>query len=220
MDIPQPHGRLLTAITDYVASSPHPQVQRFRHNVSRWGNLFIDVEPVELPAIAELNGAGAAVDDTVRELLAALLMQRHALRWEQSYTRADDWITDEMLQGYAWTDVIGAQGPFVSDRVRAAFGVWGAGIDYPAHYHAVEELYVVLAGRADFRVDGELPRHATSGDVIHIPSNRVHGFATGSDAIVLLGLCQNGDLREKSKPVKRKCASESAARTSSSDRQS
>ena len=203
MNVPQLDSRLLRATTDYVASSHHQDVRRFRHNVSHWGSRFIEVEPVALPAVDTLGNVSTAVDETVRELLTALLVQRYKLKWEQTYTRDDAWITDEMLHGYAWTDIIGAHGPFVSDRVRAAFGVWGPGIDYPAHCHAVEELYVVLAGSADFHFDSQLLPRATSGDVIYIPSNKVHGFATQHESIILLALCQNGDLREKSKPAGR-----------------
>jgi quercetin dioxygenase-like cupin family protein len=154
-----------------------------------------------MPVIDSLGIVSSAIGDDVRELYEALAARRYGLKWEQSYTRDDEWITEAMLEGYAWTDVIGVHGPFVSEGVRAAFGVWGPRIVYPAHYHAFEELYIVLAGNGVFRLDGEPVRHAASGDVVHIPSRKVHGFSTADEPLVLLGLCQNGDLREKSRPA-------------------
>ena len=120
------------------------------------------------------------------------------LRWEQSYTREQQLVPEAMLDGYCFAEVIGKRGPFVSERIRAGIGLWGPAIDYPPHRHQAEEVYVVLAGSADFLLDDNPPLRESAGAVIPVTPNRLHGFCTREELLVVFYLWQAGDLRQTS----------------------
>lgn len=72
---------------------------------------------------------------------------------------------------------------------------------YPNHHHQAEELYMIVAGSAVFRVAEDAPRRCEAGDVVHVTPNQVHGFETREQPLGVLYVWRNGDLRETSKFV-------------------
>ena len=106
-----------------------------------------------------------------------------------------------MLAGYGFAEVVGKHGPFVSERVRAGIGVWGPNIDYPAHRHEAEEIYVIAGGSAEFRLGDEGEEETVvkrAGDAVYVRSMLTHGFRTLSEPLAVFYVWQAGDLREKS----------------------
>ena len=102
-----------------------------------------------------------------------------------------------MLANYGYAEVIGMQGPFCSHKVRAGIAVYGSWIDYPSHRHQAEEIYVVLAGGARFRIEGSEPVTRRAGEVIYHAPLVSHGLHTGEEPLVIFYLWHGGDLREK-----------------------
>ena len=90
------------------------------------------------------------------------------------------------LDNYAYFELIGPTGHFRSDQCSAFIGYWGPGLFYPAHHHASEELYFVLAGHALFESDGDSP--ATLGPAAHRfhASHQPHAMTTTYSAILTL----------------------------------
>ena len=136
-----------------------------------------------------------------RPLIEAFETHKASRKWEQSYSKADGVVGDDMLSGYGFAEVIGKHGPFVSDRVRSGIGVWGPGIDYPSHRHAAEEIYVILGGSAEFRMD-EAPDQQVfrkrASESVYVTSMRTHAFRTLEEPLCVFYIWQAGDLREKS----------------------
>jgi mannose-6-phosphate isomerase-like protein (cupin superfamily) len=190
--------RLLYAILSFVAGHPAPEVRLFRDDLAHWGDEWVGVAPQGLPASETLlQTLDLAAPDT-RGLLAAFARDRTSRKWEQSYTKADAVVGDDMLSGYGFAEVIGKLGPFVSTRVRAGIGVWGPGIDYPPHRHQPEEVYLVLGGSADFYLEGRAPRLCRAGAAIHVTPMLTHGFRTLSEPLAVFYIWRAGDLRERS----------------------
>ena len=104
-----------------------------------------------------------------------------------------------MLAGYGFAEIIGQRGPFVSDRIRAGIAIWGPDIVYPRHQHEAEEVYVVLAGSAGFKIGSGGETWRGVGDVIFVESNTPHGFRTTGQSLVVFYLWQAGDLRQQSR---------------------
>lgn len=193
--------RLLDAILGFVARHPHPSVRRFRDGVARWGRDWRGVEPRHLPAADTLAAALSHTTPETHSLAALFEREKASRHWEQSYTKADGVVGEDMLSGYGFAEIIGKQGPFVSTGVRSGIGVWGPRISYPPHRHRAEEVYVLLAGSADFQLGaGEEARieRRNAGDAVHVPSLLTHGFRTAEDPLVVFYIWQTGDLREKS----------------------
>ncbi|HKJ51897.1 MAG TPA: dimethylsulfonioproprionate lyase family protein [Gammaproteobacteria bacterium] len=189
---------LLEAVRDFALGHPHPDVARFGDAMTHWGDDWRAVGAQYLPAAELLSAALADAAEETYDLLALFERHRRELRWEQSYRREDALVPEEMLDGYGFAEIIGQRGPFVSERIRAGIGVWGPGIVYPLHRHRAEEVYIPLAGTAEFVVGETAETTRTVGDVVHVDSGRAHGFRTTDRSLVVYYLWQAGDLRQTS----------------------
>ncbi len=193
------YDRLLSGLMSYVEEHEHDDVQRFKAGVANWGSDWSGATPSDLPATRYLEQTLGSPD--THPLVTLFNEERTHLKWEQSYTKSDGLVGDDMLAGYGFAEVIGKRGPFVSTRVRSGIGVWGPDIDYPLHRHAAEEVYIVLAGSARFQLGkdaGAGPAMRRAGDVVYVPSMLTHGFHTADEPLVVFYIWQAGDLREKS----------------------
>jgi len=192
--------RLLDATLAYVVEHADRRFDPFRDAVTHWGERWNGVAPVHLPASDLLADAlpRAESGTAERALMSLYVEERASRRWEQSYTAADETVGADMLAGYGYAEIVGKCGPFLSKRVRAGVGVFAAGVDYPAHRHQAEEIYVVLAGSGTFRLGGRPPERQTAGAVVHVAPGRVHGITMTTEPLAVLYLWRGGDLREKS----------------------
>ncbi|MGI9405720.1 MAG: dimethylsulfonioproprionate lyase family protein [Hyphomicrobiaceae bacterium] len=192
------YDQLLAAILAFVADHHDPGVAPFKENMAGWGTEWSGGARTYLEAARFLTPALASTTPGTHALAALFEEYRHALKWEQSYRRADNLVGEDMLNGYGFVEVVGKNGPFMSTKVRAGIGVWGPGIDYPVHNHAAEEVYVPLAGSADFTLANGPYETRRAGDAIHVTSNLRHGFRTTDQPFAVFYIWQAGDLREKS----------------------
>ncbi len=196
----EPEVRLRDALLAFVEGRSDPALQRFKAGLAGWGHQRIAVAPCHLPAAELLAPARAQATAETAALLDLVADAAPALKWEQSYSKADGVVGDDMLAGYGFAELIGTLGPFVSSKVRCGIGIWGPQIDYPDHRHQAEEVYLPLAGRAAFRLDGETAVRGV-GEAVYVPSLLVHGFRTFEAPLVLVYIWQSGDLRQKSRFV-------------------
>ena len=187
---------LLEAIQRYGLENQDPAIDRFRNSIRNWGDDWVDVERTQLPAANALEAALEQAHPSAQGLLVTFLQHRQRLRWEQSYKKSDGVVSDAMLASYGFCEILGKQGPFVSERIRAGIGIYGPGIEYPMHRHHPEEIYIVLAGTADFMIGAAAGLRKSPGDVVFMKSNTPHGFRTGDETLVVYYLWQGGDLRE------------------------
>lgn len=189
---------LLDCVREFALSHPHPAVQGFRESMRDWGDDWLAVEQTHLPAADFLGAAIPTGNRQTRALLETFERHKNRLRWEQSYRKEDNLVPDTMLEGYAFAEIIGKQGPFVSNRIRAGIGIWGPHIVYPRHQHRAEEIYIVLAGAAEFKIGEADETSYKTGDVVPVESNAWHGFRTTDQILVVYYLWQAGDLRQTS----------------------
>ena len=190
---------LLNAMCGFALDHPHPDLDRFKASMRDWGESWQAVNPVYLPAADYLGEANSSTNPQTHTLVALFERHRNRLRWEQSYRKEEGLVPDAMLAGYAFAEIIGQRGPFVSERIRAGIGIWGPQLDYPRHQHEAEEIYVVLAGCAAFKVGSAREAWHSTGEVVYVESNTPHGFRTTEQGLVVYYLWQSGDLRQQSK---------------------
>jgi len=173
-----PHPSLVALRQAFVdhAVAYAPDIQAF------CGAMLAD----DLPAIEvtpQRGPAMALIDDLVAETCAAthpiVDAVKHAsghVAWRQSYTIEDPGFDADYLQNYGWFNLIAPSGPFVSDTMRLSVGYWGQGLSYPRHWHAPEEIYLVLAGRAVFMSEGRAEVDGGPGATIAHDSNQPHAI--------------------------------------------
>ena len=190
---------LLDAVCSFTLDHPHPDLDRFKTSMLDWGETWQAVTPAYLPAAEYLDAANKPTNPQARTLIDLFERHKNRLRWEQSYRKDEGLVSDAMLDGYGFAEIIGQRGPFVSERIRAGIGIWGPHIDYPRHQHEAEEIYVVLAGCAEFKVGSTRETWRNTGEVVYVESNTPHGFRTNAQGLVVYYLWQSGDLRQQSK---------------------
>lgn len=193
--------RLLVTIQEFVAAHEHPGVRCFQDAIANWGTEWTAITPQHLPAADMLSETLSHTTEETHALVALFEAEKATRKWEQSYTAADNLVGDDMLAGYGFAEVIGKFGPFLSTRVRSGIGVWGPDIIYPPHRHQAEEVYVVLAGEAEFVLaqgNDQSRTTRSAGEVIHVPSLRTHGFRTRDKPLVVFYIWQDGELRQTS----------------------
>jgi mannose-6-phosphate isomerase-like protein (cupin superfamily) len=189
---------LLESVSDFTLEHPHPQVADFKPAMRNWGTDWQATSAEYLPAGDILADAEKRCDASARYLMRTFARHKRHLHWEQTYRKQDGLVSEAMLAAYGFAEIIGLCGPFVSDRIRAGIAVWGAQVDYPQHQHQAEEIYIVLAGSAEFSFDNNTAEMRRAGDVVFVESNRRHGFRTTDESLVVLYLWQAGDLRQTS----------------------
>ena len=185
--------RLLDAIQAFVATHPDPGVQRFRDGVADCGSEWTPVAPRHLHAADTLTRALPLAAAGTRALASLFEREKASRKWEQNFAKVDAVTDDAMRAGYGSVEIIGKCGPFVSGRVLAGIGVWGPNIAYPPHQHPAEEVYVVLAGGAEFLLgegDEASWTKRRAGDVVHVPSMMAHGIRTRRDPLAVFYMWQ------------------------------
>jgi mannose-6-phosphate isomerase-like protein (cupin superfamily) len=190
---------LLDAVRNFALDHPHPEIARFKASMRAWGDTWQAVTPAYLPAADFLRATSVSADPRTEALLTVFERHKKRLRWEQSYKKEEGLVPDAMLAGYGFAEIIGQQGPFVSERIRAGIGIWGPDIVYPGHQHKAEEVYILLTGSAEFTVGAAAEIRQSAGDVVYVESNTPHGFRTTGQSLVVYYLWQAGDLRQQSK---------------------
>jgi mannose-6-phosphate isomerase-like protein (cupin superfamily) len=188
--------KLLDAVCDFGLMQTDPAVEKFKPAIAEWGEDWIDVGQAYLPAANLLNDAIINGNSQTQGLLETFARHKDRLYWEQSYKKEDDVVSDAMLAAYGFAEIIGKQGPFVSERIRAGIGIYGSNIVYPRHQHQAEEIYIVLAGSAEFKIGAAEEARRSTGDVVYVESNTPHGFRTNDQSLVIYYLWQAGDLRQ------------------------
>jgi hypothetical protein len=123
------------------------------------------------------------------------------LEWRQTYS-ADDFGA-AFLERYGWTELIGLRGPIASERIACGFLMLGPGIDYPAHAHEAEELYLPLAGTALWRRDeSDFVSRRPGAPIVHRPWEP-HAVRTQAEPLLALYVWRGGELAAKSKIIGR-----------------
>lgn len=125
-------------------------------------------------------------DDAMIALVRELRQQQHELRWTQNPNYVAHEPTPGFLQNYAYAEIIGAKGTLLSKNLLLGVMLLGPHTLYPTHEHPASEVYVVLAGNANWQRDGgEWVLHPPNQPIYHAPWVR---HATQTQAEPLLAL--------------------------------
>ncbi len=132
----------------------------------------------------------------------ALISQHHtacttALRdcasqahWRQTYKNSG--IDQDFMDRFGCYTIIGPTGPFHSEQMRAWVVYMPAQLWYPFHHHPGEEMYLTLAGQAQFLAQGEPDKTMTEGDTSHHKPNQPHATRTEDTPFLAYVVWRNG----------------------------
>ena len=193
------HAEILAIMEWMVCESNNPHVQKFKDGFHHLRERWLDVGCKVLPVTCLLNQIHPDAETHAGKLLSQLISNRESLFWEQTYTKEDGVVGDSLLSAYAFCEISGRRGPFVSERLRSGIGVWGPSVEYPLHWHEAEEIYWILSGTARFQIGRGQPKSLRKSDeIIFVSSSLPHSFETCDEPLVMFYLWQGGDLRQVS----------------------
>jgi quercetin dioxygenase-like cupin family protein len=170
-----------------------PVLQRF---LTEWPHESAQraVTPQQVPAVrwlADLVQDDAAIGAALVRRLAA---NAAGLAWRRSYSPA--LVGERFYENYGYTELAGLLGPVDSERLACGVLIVGPGLVYPPHRHEAEEIYVPLAGRAEWRRGGQPWRSHAAGTVIHHARHESHAMRTADQPLLALYLWRSRNLRQ------------------------
>ena len=150
------------------------------------------IHPFHIPA-ADLmtQDKGLTCQTELSSLRDAIIAAGPHAQWRETYKGT--WISDDFMQRFGCYCIIGEGGPYVCAQNSAYMVYMPKGLDYPLHHHPAEEMYYIIAGEAEFRIKGEVPKRLGSGDHVFHPSNAPHATRTYNAPMLALVLWR-GDL--------------------------
>ncbi len=166
----------------FLADWPLPTAQR-------------EVVPVTLPVVAWFGAAAQAAPagplGTLARRLAAAVP---ALAWRQTYRPGD--AAASFLERYGFCELLGAAGPVPCAALAGGVLLLGPGTHYPAHRHPAEELYVPLAGAAEWQRGNAPFALRRPGEAIFHASGEPHAMRTRMEPLLAFYLWRGDGLAE------------------------
>ena len=151
------------------------------------------LDPAELPACAYLRSAlelGVAGSETL--IAKGLARLAHRLRWTYGYPPHSGY--PGLEKRIAFTQVLGSGAIWPSERMLLGFTLIAPHTNYPAHAHPAIELYLVVAGTAEWQLGDAPAAIRTPGSVIVHPSGAPHAMTTHAEPLLALFIWR-GDLQ-------------------------
>lgn len=140
----------------------------------------IDVTPHRIP-VADLFENEKKLADA-HPLAAAFINTSPLARWRETYKNTH--AGADFLDRFGCYALIGDGGAFRSEHLRTFVVYMPPHLDYPWHHHPAEEVYLVLAGSAEFKIRGEANQVLVAGDSIHHQSNQPHAATTHETGMI------------------------------------
>jgi Dimethlysulfonioproprionate lyase len=147
-----------------------------------------------LPVLRWLPRMAAAADCCGADFVETLCRAAGSLDWRQTYSVAQ--VGEWFLQNYGWTELL-SPGPATGvAQLSCGVLVLGPNTFYPAHRHEAEELYLPLAGTAEWQQGDGAWRPRPPGTLIHHSSEEPHAMRTGEHPLLAMYLWRSIDLSQ------------------------
>ena len=168
----------------------HPDVAAFCPFPTdlEWQGLAANYLP---PARLMENDTGLT-SDTYAEFRDLFIAASPHATWRETYRGTS--IGDDFLARFGCYELIGEGGQYNSTQMRSFVVYAPSGLWYPWHHHPAEELYLILAGEAEFLAEGKPTRTLRPGDTAFHAPNQSHAMET-YDKPVLAYVLWRGDLK-------------------------
>lgn len=136
--------------------------------------------PATEPACSVLPGMLADPRDDLLQHLATCAGDLH---WRRAGFGRLPNAASQML---AVVELIGPDAMFHAPDIRIGLLIQRGGFHYPRHWHAAEELYLVLSGTALWAVDDDDPTPRAPGSIILHASGQPHSIVTTTEPLCAL----------------------------------
>ncbi|MGI9394565.1 MAG: dimethylsulfonioproprionate lyase family protein [Boseongicola sp.] len=149
-----------------------------------------EVEPFHIPAADLLRQEAGLADSLYMDLREAIIAAGPHAHWRETYKDTD--IGEDFLSRFGCYCVVGDGGPFYSRQIRAWIVYMPPNLHYRWHHHVGEEMYLVVAGEAEFFRKGDPPETLKSGQTSEHKQNQPHAMETHDHPVLALVIWRNG----------------------------
>lgn len=133
-------------------------------------------------------GFSGASGSPARALADAVLIDADLLRWLDMYEQYDDEPDMAVFRrSYAYTPLIGPDGPLRCRELAVDISLQGPDIYYPPHAHRAVEIYAIIGGTGDWKRGLEPWISRPPGDLILHPSGIRHAMQSNAEPLLALG---------------------------------
>ena len=153
----------------------------------RTARLDRTVRPMARPASRHLPIALTLGNADSQPICVLLNQLKYVLHWRQNPSYAGA----EFLDGYAYCELLGPSGHWVHPRLALGLLLLGPEVTYPEHAHPAEEIYAVIAGRAQWRQADDVWRLRIPGEIVHHASMEPHAMRTTDEPLLAAYLWQD-----------------------------
>lgn len=136
--------------------------------------------PAQHPACSVLPEMLRTSDNDMTRALAACAGDLH---WRKAGFGRLPALANEKL---AVTELIGPDALYPVPDLRIGLMIQREGFEYPKHWHAAEELYLILHGTASWAVDDDPPTRRKPGGFVHHKSLQPHRITTETQPVLTL----------------------------------
>ena len=109
--------------------------------------------------------------------------------WRETYKNTD--IGNDFMSRFGCYCLIGTNAPFYSKKMHAFVVYMPQELFYPWHHHPGEEMYLTIAGEAEFMKDKEENEFLQSGGVSEHKSNQPHAMKTHTNPVMAYVIWRN-----------------------------
>lgn len=144
-------------------------------------------QPVRLPVCAWLNRAiDQGLNERAAPLVRSLVRVSGQLTWRYGYER----MRPGLARKYAYAELMGPNGPVMSDKLILGIVLFAPKCTYPEHSHdGISESYICLSGSiSDGNYSVFMP-----GSLLFNPPKRAHRMTTGDFEPTLLAYAWVGE---------------------------
>ena len=141
----------------------------------------IDLTARHLPCADHMYG-DALLKTADNPLARAFFAAGPEAFWRDTYAGTN--IGDDFMNRFGCYCAIGSGGAWDSNQMKGYVVTMPPGLHYPWHHHPAEEMYVVLAGEAEFFREGEPMELLREGDTSFHASNQPHAMETRDSPVM------------------------------------
>ena len=143
-----------------------------------------ELSPYLLPPTKLFEAETGLFSEAYADLRDAFVAAAPYAQWRETYK--DTNIGSEFLEKFGCYCLIGEGGPFEVEDMGLFVVYMPAGLFYPFHPHPAEEIYFIIAGEAEFSLQGEGTKTLGPGDYVFHPSNAPHATQTRDHPMLAL----------------------------------
>lgn len=147
------------------------------------------VSPYSIPAARLMEHDNILQGAEISRFAKASIAAGPVVHWRETYKDTD--IGQEFLGRFGCYCLIGPNGAYHSKQMLAFVVYMPPGLYYPWHHHPAEEMYLVLAGEAEFRREGEAPQTLGVGQTSFHASDQPHAMETHDQPILAYVIWRN-----------------------------